>query len=262
MMMRSVFLRTLFDKRWFMIGWSAAIGGMAILMVAMFPSLSKGMADIAASMPPQLRGLVGDIASFTQLDSFITSQLYDIRIPLFLMIMATVLAIGQSVSLEEKGVLRTVLSGKTSRASWFMHTWFAAVILFAVALAVTTGMTLLAVKGINDSIDIYVLLKLALMSLSFAVTVFTIVFAVGVATGSRTITLAVGVGMIVTSFILQAGKAVDWLEPFQTVSMLNYYDASDLLRSGLNYTHQMILMSLLLIFLLVGLLFFRRRDVS
>jgi hypothetical protein len=44
--------------------------------------------------------------------------------------------------------------------------------------------------------------------------------------------------------------------------MLNYYDASDLLRSGLNYAHQMILMSLLLIFLLVGLLFFRRRDVS
>lgn len=260
--MRSVFLRTLYDKRWFIAGWSFALGGMATIMVSMFPSLSEGMSEIAASMPPQLRGLVGDIESFTHLDSYLASQLYDIRIPLFLMIMATVLAVGLSVGQEEKGLLRTTLSAQTSRISWLLQTWLAGLVIFSVALTITATVTMLAIWSIGETLDFTIVVKLALLSLSFAMTMYTIVLGIGAATGLRSLTLATGVIIIVSSFILQAGSTVDWLDVVQPLSLMNYYDASGLIKSGLDKTHQLILGSLTLIFLASSILAIRRRDIS
>jgi ABC-2 type transport system permease protein len=235
---------------------------MAVIMVAMFPSLSQGMEDIAASMPPQLRGLVGEIDSFTQLDKYLASQLYDIRIPLFLLIMATILANGLSVGQEEKGLLRTTLSSHTSRLSWFLQTWFAGLIIFTITLAITGILTILSIWSINEPIDYSIIVKLALLSLSFAMTMYTIVLGIGAGTGLRAVTLAIGVVLIVSSFVLQAGSTVDWLDPVQPLSLLNYYDASGLITSGLNKTHQTILASLMLVFLAGGILGVRHRDIN
>lgn len=261
-MMRSIFLRTLYDKRWFMLGWSFALSGMAVLMISMYPALSDSMGQIAATMPPQLRGLIGDIDSFTHLDSYISSQLFDIRIPLFLMIMATVLALGIGVSNEEKGVLRTVLSGKYSRVRWFIETWFAAFVIFVVALSTTGIVTLLTVWAIGETIDTSVILKLIAISLSLALAAFTLVFGIGAASGLRSPTLAIGVGMIVTSFILEAGRAVDWLDSAQYISLLHYYDASHLLKDGVDLNHQLVIVGILLVSFFVGIVLFRRRDIS
>ena len=100
LMMKSILLRTLYDKRWFLVGWSTALSLMSILMIAMYPSLHEGMRSIAASMPEALQGLVGDLSLFAHLDTYLSSQLYDIRIPLFLMIMSVVLAQSISVGSE------------------------------------------------------------------------------------------------------------------------------------------------------------------
>ena len=77
MFMKSILARTLYDKRWFALGWSFALSGMAVLMITMYPSLHDGMKSIAATMPPQLQGLVGDISMFGHLDTYLSSQLYD-----------------------------------------------------------------------------------------------------------------------------------------------------------------------------------------
>lgn len=261
-MMRSVFLRTLYDKRWFMLGWSCAIAALAVLMIAMFPSLKDSMSNLAASMPEGLRGLVGDIDSFTQLDSFISSQLYDIRIPLFLMIMATVLGLGIGPSFEDRGALRTVLSTSVSRGSWFMQTWMSALVIFSVTLAVSALVSYVTIRAIGETPDIILLTKLAAISLSFAMCVFTIVFGLGMATGSRSLALGVGVGIITLSIILEAGRAVDWLDPFQYVSLLHYYDASKLVKDGIDLIHQLIIGSLMIISFIVGFLRLRRRDLN
>ncbi len=262
MMMRSIFLRTLYDKRWFTLGWALSLGLMAVLMVAMFPSLRDSMAQIANNMPQELRGLIGDSTSFTHLDSYLSSQLYDIRIPLFLMIMAVVVASGVLLSFEEKGALRTVLAGASSRASWYSQTWAAVLIIFIVSLLVTATVTAASVALMHETIGIGLLAKLALISLSFAMCVFTIVFSLGAITGSRTLPMAAGIGLIIISFILEAGRAVDWLEPFQKLSLLHYYDASKLVGSGISVSHQLIILGITVAMFVIGLVVFRRRDLS
>lgn len=92
--------------------------------------------------------------------------------------------------------------------------------------------------------------------------VFTIVFGIGMAVGSRSVALAVGVSLIVASIILEAGRTVDWLDSFQYVSLLHYYDASKLLKDGVNPIHQLVIGNLTLISFLVAVIVFRRRDIS
>ena len=262
LMMKSVFLRTLYEKRWFTLGWSLALSLMAVLMIAMYPSLHEGMKNIAASMPPQLQGLVGDISLFGHLDTYLSSQLYDIRIPLFLMIMAVVLAQGLSVTCEEKGEMRTILSTATSRTSLFLQTLAAAVVMFSVSIVVTSCVTWIGVPMINESISTWLIVKLGVLSLAFAMTVFSMVYAVGIATGSRGSTLSLGVGLIISSVILEAGRTVDWLDLVQKVSMLHYYDAGKLLTTGINFSHIVVQASLLISACIIGWLLFRRRDIG
>lgn len=261
-MMGSIFTRTLYDKRWFCLGWALALSMMAVLMIAMYPSLHEGMKSIASTMPPQLQGLVGDIGMFSRLDTYLSSQLYDIRIPLFLMIMALVLAQNISVGSEERGDMRTILSTHTSRTSLFLQTFAAAGIIFLLAILSTVIVTIVGVPLIGESIDTILVLKLALLSFIFALTMFAIIYGIGMGTGSRMLVMGTGIGIIISSVILEAGRTVDWLEMAQKISLLHYYDAGKLLTSGLNIKHFIVMCLLLVIVPLAGWLLYRRRDIA
>lgn len=261
-MMRSIFLRTLFDKRWFVLGWTLAMTMTAILMVAMYPSLKEGMEQIIATMPPQLQGLAGDINAFNSLESYLASQLFDIRVPLLLMIMAAILATSLTVTAEEKGQLRTVLSGRYSRASWYIQTWYAALIVTLTILAFMTAAVIISTMAIGDNIPWWTLLQLNLMTMSFIMMTFTFIYALGASTNNRAITLGIGMAVIILSFILDAGSAVDWLEPFQVVSLLNYFNAGSLVSDGISIVDQLIVLTILLVSYVVGLVIFRLRDIQ
>lgn len=261
-MMRSVFTRILYDKRWFMVGWTIAMIAMAVLMVAMYPSLKDGMESIARTMPRELQGLVGDISSFGRLDTYLSSQLYDIRIPLMLMIMSLMLAQSLSVISEERGEMRTTLATATSRTSLFYQSLLAATVIFSATIAVSALATWLSVPFINESLDLWLLTKLSLLSLLFVLVVFAITFGLGMLTGKRMIVMGAGIGLIIVSVILEAGRTVDWLDLAQKVSLLHYYDAGKLLSSGLDTKHLIVQLGLITVSIAASWWVFRRRDVS
>ena len=41
MMMKSIYTRTLYDKRWFALGWMVSFFALAALLVAFFPSMKQ-----------------------------------------------------------------------------------------------------------------------------------------------------------------------------------------------------------------------------
>ena len=84
-MMQSLVTKTLYDKRGFIIGWAAGLSFMVIAVLSFFPAFSKDKAfeTFAAQIPAAFAGFIGDVSSFTTVQGFIATQLYDIRIPLF-----------------------------------------------------------------------------------------------------------------------------------------------------------------------------------
>lgn len=264
-MMASLYLRTLFDKRWFIVGWSAALGAMVALIAAFFPSFSGSGAyqDLLSNMPEQLKGFIGDPDSFTKLPNYIATQLYDIRVPMFTMIMSLVLAQGLSVGIEEKGLLRTTLATPLSRGRILFETWLAGATVIGLVSLVTAGATYVGIMSINETLPHELIWRLGALSCLSGIAAFSLPLAVGFATGKRALTLTFGLIVTVGSFIISSfAMAVDWLKDIEAASLLYYYDTNALLEGSFNSRDIWVLSGLTLASLVAAWLAFRHRDTK
>lgn len=263
--MRSLFGKTLFDKRWFIFGWAAVMFFMVFLVMSFYPSFSQTGAfdQLAGAVPDALKVFLGDPDSFHTIKGYIATQLYDIRVPLLLMIMALVLAQGLAGSEEEKGSLRTLLTTPLSRSRIVWERWAAGVIICGVMIIATVIGSYVGAAVIGEAVPGDMIWRLALMSWLFAVAAFSITYAVGTAWGSRGLMMGVGLTVTFGSFIISSfAKSVEWLEPFKYLSLLNYYDTNSIKESVFNIADIWLLLCLIVIFMLIAQLVFRRRDVS
>ena len=117
--MRSVYSKTLRDKRWFTIGWSIGFLALAGLMVSFYPAMHvDGSLDaLLKNMPAALQGFVGDLGNLKQFSTYLASQMFDVRGQILGGVMVIVLALSLTVSEEDAGQTRTLLSLPISRSS-------------------------------------------------------------------------------------------------------------------------------------------------
>lgn len=264
-MMRTVLAKTLYDKRWFTLGWSATMFFMVFLVMTFFPSFSQSGAfdKIAETVPAAFQSLLGDPESFHTIKGFIATQLYDIRVPLLLMIMALVLAQGLAGGDEEKGSLRTLLTTPISRGRILWERWAAGSLIIGATIVATVLGAYAGALVINETVPSDMIWRLAVMSWLFGVAAFTITYAVGTASGKRGLMMAIGLIVTFGSFIISSfAKSVEWLEPFKYVSLLNYYDTTAIKNGAFNITNIWLLAMLVVICMLIAQLSFRRRDVN
>lgn len=266
-MMRSIYLKTLYDKRFFLLGWTVGFGAIAALMTSFYPAMHQDGAinSLLASMPPAFKGLVGNLGDLTQFDTYIASQLFDIRMPLIAGIMAIILGLGLSVNDEEKGELRTILSLPVARTKLLVEKWLAMVtIMVIVVLGMVAGIyAVLPFITIPADIAPEVMLRLSAMTLLIMMTYGTIPFAVGLASGKRAAATGLSILVIIGSFLLSTfGKAVDWLGDYEKLSLLHYFPASDIVKHGIDMKDVSVFAAVTIVLLVLSLFFFRSRDVA
>ena len=263
--MNSVFLKTLYDRRWFLLGWCIAFAALTVLMASFFPAMKvTGLADLVANMPPAFKGLVGDLSLMASFDTYITSQLFDIRLPLISGIMAIILGLGLSSAEEETGELRTIPALPISRTKIVIEKWLAIVVItFDMVIAIVAALyaTVPFVDGGNIPFD--ELLPVVGVSWLLMVTFGTIPYAAGVVAGRREVAMATGVVVVIGSFILTTfGQAVDWLKDYERLSLLYYFPANETLKSGVNWADVLVLGCITLVLLIAAVGVFRRRDIG
>lgn len=263
--MNSVFIRTLHDKRWFILGWFIGFSVLAALMVAFYPSMhQEGTIDqLVATMPEAFKGLVGNLSDLAQFDTYLASQLFDIRVSLLAGIMAIVLALGLSVGEEEKGQLRTLLSLPISRVSLLFQKWLAmTTIIFVTLLGIVAAVYVLQ-GTVDASIAFDTMAKLFFMTWLVLVSIATVAFAAAMATGKRSVAMLVGVLVMAGSFIISTfGLSVDWLANYEWLSLFHYFPASEVARQGIEAKNVVVLGSVTAVSLVVALITFRQRDVN
>ena len=264
-MMRSVFLKTLYDRRWFMLGWSIAFLALAALLVSFFPAMKvSGLDELVKNMPSAFKGLVGDLRLLASFDTYIASQLFDIRLPLIAGIMAIILGLGLSSNEEESGELRTLTALPVSRVKIILQKWLALVVIGGVVmLAIAIGVYVTMPFLDNVSIAPEAMVQLLLLSWLLFVTFGTVPFAAGMAFGRRSAAMAAGVIIVIGSFILSTfGSAVDWLSDYEKLSLLHYFPAVDVVQNGIQWSDVAILGGIAVAQLILAVLRFRRRDIA
>lgn len=266
MMMRSVYLKTLYDKLWFTIGWTFGFAAFAALMTSFYPAMHQdGVIDgLVENMPKIFEGLIGSLANLKDFPLYIASQLFDIRLPIIAGVMAIILGLGLSTHEEETGELRTLLSLPISRTKILFEKWLAlCTIMFIAILGLVIGIYGVLPFIEDASIGVTVLLQLLVLTWLLMVGFGTIAFSAGIAFGSRGIASAISIVVIIGSFILTTfGGVVDWLEKMEVVSLLHYFPAVDTVKNGINFINMGVLIAVTLASLLVAVICFRQRDVQ
>jgi ABC-2 type transport system permease protein len=262
--MFNVFTKTLYDKRAFIIGWSLGLVVLSFLMMAFYPAFHQdsGIDELVKNLPVAFQGLVGDLNNLKTLPTYIGSQLFDVRIPIFVSILTIILAVGLTVGEEEKGQLRTLIALPLSRTHILLSKWLAivAICLFA-AFATIVGIEA-GLLAIHETLDWVVVLRLAAMMWLLAVTLATVIFSIGLASGRRGLTMGLAVVMSIGSFILTTfARSVEWLKPYEIVSIFHYFPAATIAKDTIDFDDVLVYLALIAIFLIIGVIGFRRRDV-
>lgn len=264
-MMRTLLLKTLYDKRWFTIGWSLVIVFTVSFTVLFYPSLTQGntFEELSKTVPEQLKGFIGDETSFNSIQGYVAEQLYNFRLPIMVMIMALILAQGLTVADEERGTLRTLAALPLSRTRILWERWLAGVIIFGAVTIVGVLAACLTSLGINETLSFDFLWRVTILSWLFGITAFSLMYAFGVATGSRAITMIVGLVLIMGGFILTTfGGSVDWLKDWQILSLMHYANTDSILKGSLDRLNIWIMLLLGILSQLVAIVLFRRRDIQ
>lgn len=258
-------MKTLRDKRWFMLGWFIGFAFLAMLLVVFYPSMRQegAMDQLMTTMPEALKGMMGNLADLTRFDTYLASQLFDIRASLLAGVMAIVLALGLSANEEEKGQMRTLLALPIGRTSLLLQKWLAmAVILFVTLSGI--AITVLALQATVDAnIGIDVLMRLFFMTWLVMLAIATVTFAMAMATGKRAFAMLVGIVVMAGSFIVSTfGMSVDWLANGEWLSLFHYFPAAEVARSGIELKNVAVLSGIILVMLIAAYLLFRKRDVN
>ncbi len=262
--MFNLFFKTLRDKRYFLLGWAIGIGFLGFVMTSFFPSFSGGQIDgLLDSLPPALQGLVGDLQDWKELPGYIGSQVFDIRLPIFISILSILLAIGLTVGEEDKGQLRTLIALPVSRRKIILAKWFSIVIIcFVASLAPIIGVEV-GLLTIGKSLDQMVLVRLGLFTWLLVTALASLIFAIGLSTGKRAITTGVAIILAIGSFLLSTfAQAVDWLEPYEKLSFFHYFPAVEIAHGTMEWGNAVFYGVVILVSLFIALLFFPRRDVK
>ncbi len=260
----NVFVKTLRDRRYFILGWFAGLMFLGFTMTSFFPSFNGGQIDeMLSSLPPALGGLIGDLQDWHELPNYIASQVFDVRLSIIIAVMAILLATGLTVAEEDKGQLRTVISLPISRRVVVMAKWLAAMLISGLAVLGTVAGVLLGTLVINESLDGMVLVRLGFLAWLMVGGLATIILATGLATGKRGLTTIVALVVAIGGFLLTTfAQAVDWLEPFAPLSFFHYFPAVDIAEGTIELGNVVFYATCIVLALIVTLIFFPRRDIK
>lgn len=261
--MFNITIKTLRDKRFLLLGWSLGLIFLSYLMTVFYPSFNGGQIDeLMSSMPPAMQGLVGEMQDWRELPGYIGSQIFDIRLPIFVSILSIMLAIGVTVGEEDRGRLRTLLALPISRRGVVLGKWLGVVAICFIASAATVAGVVIGALQIQESVEALMLVRLGLFTWLQITALATIIFAVGLSTGKRGVTTAIAVIIAIGGFLLSTfAPAVDWLQAYEWTSFFYYFPAVDIAKGVVEWQNAAVYIASTILALALALMVFARRDV-
>jgi ABC-2 type transport system permease protein len=265
-MLRSVFTKSLWERRRNLAWWSVGVAALVAITVAFYPSVRDSAADfeqMLEQLPEGLRALfVGNVADITSPVGYLNSQLFASNGPILLLVFAIGAGSRAIAGEEERGTLDLLLSLPISRRSVLVQKFAST----AVELAVLCGILWLSTAASGPPLELDVppsdLAAAVGMMYLFALGMGTITLAVGCGTGRRGVAIGVGSAVAVASFLLSSlAPLADATEPLQKASPFYYASGATPLANGFDPVHGALLVAIVVVALAAATWAFGRRDL-
>lgn len=262
-MFSSVFMKTLYDKRWFLFGWMLGSVALLALTAAFFPSMKEsGIDQLFKSIPPAMKNMVGDISDYSSFPGYLGSAVFGLRSQMLFAPMAIILGYSLSVSEEANGKLYQLLALPISRRRVLLEKFFAGLFISAVVIAAAVLSIVAVGMFIDETVPQEMLMRVYVMSALFTWAIFAVTYGVGKMTGRKSIALLVPVVWVMFSVLSDAfASQINWLKDIDYVSVFHYYRTAELVHNDINWANALTLGVVTLFPILIALLTFPNRDL-
>jgi ABC-2 type transport system permease protein len=265
-MLRSVWLKTLYDQRRGLLAWTVSLVLLVAMYVAIWPSIKgePAMSEFLNNMPEALRSLfAASGADMSTPVGYIQVELMSFLGPLIVILYAVVAGSAAVAGEEDRHTLDLLMANPISRARLVLEK-AAAMVLGTFLLAAVTGVALVLVGRWADmALPIggvtAAMLHLALLGIVFGALALAIGAAVGHAGEARAVPAVVAVLAYIVNGL---APQVSWLQPVRELSPFYQFNGHDPLRNGVSAAAVLVAVGTTVILVALAVDGFRRRDVA
>lgn len=259
--MRSVFTKTLYEKRWGLLWWSVAMFAFTLMIVTAFPVFRDSFGQQFESVPESLRSIVGEAADYQRIDGYLELQVF-MQMVFLTFIYGIILYTGLIAGEEGEGTLQTQLAQPISRSKLYFQKFTAGAVLLAVLSLVMLLAVWLGAALIGEPTNFGRLLQATFMQWLVAMVFGLFGYMLGSATGRRGLAGALAgvyafLGYIVTSL----AATVEFLKWPNYLSPFRYFNNTRILDQGIQFSNLAVLLGACVLFVLVGWWIFVKRDI-
>lgn len=258
--------RMLRDRLKSLTWWTLAIGALALVVVASYPSVrdaASAMEQFAESMPEGMLEAMGAEAGITSPEGYLNSQFYSNIFPILLLILGIGAAAWTVAGAEREGTLEALLANPVSRSRVALERFAGVAVLVAVPTLVATLLLIATRTPFEyDAISAENLAAAGVATYLLVMVFVALTFAVGAAIGSKGAAIAVGAGLAAATYVVFAlSTFVELFENLRFLAPWHWFLDNSPLTEG--WTWPAIGWPLLVIVpaVIVGTVLFTRRDL-
>ena len=265
MMLSNILLKTLWDFRKAAIYWFVGIFILALYIMFVLSSIElNAFQTIFDSFPKALVQFIGGESGidFSSISGFLNAQIFTIMAPIMVIAVA-VNSGGKSTASEETiKSLDIILSAPISRESFIIQKIFSMVIKALFISIVHWFSYFILGIAFSQSIPneglVAICFNLFLMGISFGM--ISIFF--GTLSGNASQAVGIGGALALISYLIaNIAPLVDSLNNTKYFSLFYYYKGSDPLKTGFHSWHWVPFLTITLIFLILSIYQFRKRNL-
>jgi ABC-2 type transport system permease protein len=263
-MLRTITTKTIRDGRRSLFWWALGLSGLTILTVATYPAVRDmpGMEDLLEGLPDAILALIGE-SDLLSPEGYLNSQLFGAIVPLLFLFFGVAAGAGAIAGEEENRTLDLLLSNPVSRTRVVLEKALAMVIGLLLLATILWLATYLPAVAVDMGLDPANLVAAVVSASLFGFFMGGFALMVGAASGSRGLAIGLGAALGIAAYLVNSlAPLVDGLDWLQQLSPFYYYYEADPLRNGLDPAHAAVLGVGGLLFVLVAVIGFRRRDVG
>jgi ABC-2 type transport system permease protein len=264
-MLRNPFTKAIWDSRWALLGWTIGIVGVAAMYAGSWISIGQNPNMIKAmqNYPSSLKAAFS-IDDLTTPSGYLRGSVYGVLLEILVTIFAVVAGTRAIAGDEDAGTLDLVLAQPVSRTRLALQR-FAALTSALIAISVLLWLVMVALSR-PARLDGITPLEFAAMNAQlalFGVCMAAIAFAIGGATGRRTLTLGASAGLAVVGYLMSGLipriRGLGWV---RDLTPFYWYLGGDPLDNGFQGWYALLLLGASVALVAAGLWLFNHRDVA
>ena len=183
-MFRTIFMKTLFEKRWMIFWWTLSSVALTLMIILFFPTLRDSFGEAIQNIPESMRTLIGDAEDYQQLSGYITIQVFQ-QVIFLPIILGVILLTGLLAGDENEGTLQTLVTHPVSRTKVYLHKLAAGTAIVGVVTFGFFAGSWLGALLIGESLDLWQLLQATFMAWLVSMAISLIGCALAAITGKR-----------------------------------------------------------------------------